>query len=196
MAALEHLRFRASIEGPHGSGKTTMLEGLAPRLQGQGHSIEFIRLNSATRKMPAAFLRSVTTDQASRQILIVDGADLLGRASWLCLKLLSKRAGGLIIATHRKGMLPLLMECSTNPDLLNEIVTDLVGEEAESLHQLNAMLFTKHNGNLRAVLRELYDVSNGSPGLKHVRWDDRRESHRSRLSPESPLQGHAQRARS
>jgi GTPase SAR1 family protein len=158
MVSLARLGFRASIVGPHGSGKTIMLESLVPRLKERGYSIKLLRLSSARPKIPKGWLKSISRNRDLRNILIVDGADQMGPVSWLFLKHISRRAGGLIVATHCKGMLPVLLECTTSPHLLNEIVTDLVGEEAAPLRDTNAMLFAKHKGNLRSALRELYDI--------------------------------------
>jgi MoxR-like ATPase len=38
---IQRHRYRAAIIGPEGTGKTTLLEDLAPRLDAMGHSLTF-----------------------------------------------------------------------------------------------------------------------------------------------------------
>jgi hypothetical protein len=71
---------------------------------------------------------------------------------------LTKPAGGLLITAHREGMLPTLVKCSTNIGLLNEIVNEILGDNSHALHETTQVLFDNHDGNLRDVLRELYDI--------------------------------------
>jgi hypothetical protein len=82
----------------------------------------------------------------------------MSRFVWPWFKRRAKRAAGLVITSHRRGMLPTLVECSTTPALLDEIITEILGEESNILRPLTPTLFTKHRGNLRAALRELYDL--------------------------------------
>jgi DNA polymerase III delta prime subunit len=87
----------------------------------------------------------------------VDGAEQLTRLQWFRLRL---RRGGLVVTTHRRGMLPELHECRTSPALLREIASslgvELTEDECSALHR-------RHAGNIRESLRELYDRGT-SPG--------------------------------
>ena len=151
---LAGLGWRAAIVGPHGRGKTTLLEDLAPRLEARGFRVrtltlwdEHPRLNHEDRER----LR----DLGLRDFVLLDGAEQLGRLPWLFLKLRCRRAGGLLITSHRPGLLPTLLECRTSPELLAGIVRELTGEELSGAEDL----FTRHGGNLRSALRELYDCA-------------------------------------
>ena len=64
----------------------------------------------------------------------------------------TRRAGGLVITSHRPGLLPTLFECETSPELLAGIVGELAGSEVEA-----GELWARHRGNVRDALRELYD---------------------------------------
>lgn len=60
-----------------------------------------------------------------------------------------------LAAQHGEGRLPLLHRCETSPVLLGELVRSL----SVTLSLADAVaLHARHGGNLRAALRELYDV--------------------------------------
>jgi hypothetical protein len=91
-------------------------------------------------------------------VVLLDGADALTWLAWQRLKRLARRAGGLVVTTHRPGRLPTLLTCETSPALLEEIVGALLGPaEAEAWRGRAEGLYAKHDGNIREVLREMYD---------------------------------------
>jgi hypothetical protein len=145
---LAHLRYRAALIGPHGRGKTTLLEELAPRLAGLGFRVRTVTLREEERRMDWARLRGL----GAADVLLLDGAELLGRLAWLRVRFRCRRAGGLIVTSHRAGLLPMLLECSTTPELLAELVRELTGAEVEARE-----LFHRHGGNLRMAFWEMYD---------------------------------------
>jgi len=144
---LAGLRFRAALVGPHGRGKTTLLEELAPRLTARGFRVRTVTLRQDERRVDWSRLR-LDEDE----ILLCDGAELLGRVAWLRLRLACRRAGGLIVTSHRPGLLPTLLECETTSELLAGLVRELTGETLET-----GELFVRHGGNLRMVFWEMYD---------------------------------------
>lgn len=151
MQRLASMRYRGALVGPEGSGKTTLLEELAPRLQDLGFRVEMLWARDGRGAVAAPI--------GSRRILLLDNAELLGRTRWFWLRWRARNAGGLVITSHRPGLLPTLLECSTTPALFGEVVSDLVGAaEAANLRNLTVQLFAKHKGNLREALRELYDL--------------------------------------
>jgi energy-coupling factor transporter ATP-binding protein EcfA2 len=127
---LETLGHRGAIVGPHGSGKTTLLEDLAERLERRGE----------------------------RGIMLVDGADQLSQFEWMRLRLRARSARGLIITSHRDGMLPLLHRCETSPELLSDLVRAL-GQPISAARA--AELHASHRGNVRDAIWELYDRVSG-----------------------------------
>lgn len=157
MDRLAALGYRGAIVGPHGHGKTTLLEDLAPRLEDRGFRMRKATFRAGERRLGAA--RKVLRGLTSQDILLIDGAEQLGRLAWLQLRLRSRAAGGLVVTSHNPGLLPTLHECRTTPELLVGIVRELLGPEAER-HDLDG-LFRRHGGNLRGALREMYDVYAG-----------------------------------
>jgi GTPase SAR1 family protein len=163
MGRLGELEYRAAIVGPDGSGKSTLLDELAPRLVDQGFSVKRLFLNDESpRPALAALSDEASDDEASdsevsdKGIVLFDGADLLGRLEWGRFKRATKRAAGLIITSHRPGLLPTVIECRTTPEVFEEIVAELLNGRQECLPHKN--LYEKHNGNVRDMLRELYDI--------------------------------------
>jgi hypothetical protein len=156
---LAALRHRAAIVGPHGHGKTTLLEDLAPHLEARGFRIRSVMLHTGDRWLTREQRLALFRNPGSRDLLCVDGAEQLGRWAWLDLRLRSRAAGGLLITSHRSGLLPTLLDCETSPELLAGIVHDLLGREVEAPEKL----FERHGGNVREALRELYSVFAGLP---------------------------------
>ncbi|MCI0744240.1 MAG: hypothetical protein L0Y58_02440 [Verrucomicrobia subdivision 3 bacterium] len=146
---LEWLGYRCAIVGPEGSGKTTLLENLGEQLTREGRTVRWLRLNREQRSVP----RDFSFDPG--EIILADGIEQLGAVKWHLFVRRARRAGGLIITIHTRGRLPTLLECTTSPELLRELVSELVDDEpilsADALYQ-------KHSGNLRHAMGELYEL--------------------------------------
>ena len=157
LTRLAYLRYRAAIVGPDGTGKTTLLEDLESRLATLGFTPKPLRLDEAHRRFAPDFARVFFAQLGPRDIILLDGAEQMSRWAWWRFRSLSRKAGGLVITSHRPGLLPTLLEARTTPELLHEIVSDLLGAQAEAVRHQTRHLFHQHRGNLREVLRELYD---------------------------------------
>jgi hypothetical protein len=152
------LKRRAAIVGPRGSGKTTLQEDLAARLEEQGETIRWLRFNRENRRQVQGRIDSVLAAAGPEELLFVDGAEQLGPISWR--RFLGRAASfaGLVITLHTPGRQPTLIDCRTTPELLYEIVETITPpDETPSRRQLDD-LFLQHQGNLRLCLRELYDL--------------------------------------
>jgi hypothetical protein len=162
LARLAALGHRAALIGPHGHGKTTLLEDLGVRLESCGFRLRAATLHAGDRRLSADQEETLFVALTARDCLLLDGAEQLNPLSWRRLVRRSRAAGGLVVTAHRAGLLPTLLECRTSPELLSDLVRELLGAEADGLQppleELYAQLFTRHGGNLRDVLRELYDL--------------------------------------
>jgi len=157
LARLERLHFRAALVGPHGSGKTTLLEDLQSRLRERGFGTLCIRLDDEQRSFENGFLDSLFGGITDNDIILFDGAEQMSPLVWWRFQRRSRRAGGLIITSHRPGRLPTLLECRTTADLLAGIASQLLGEDLEQVQSKAEILYRKYRGNLREALREWYD---------------------------------------
>ena len=155
IARLAALGYRGAIVGPHGAGKTTLIEDLGRALQDRGFHVTSVRLATDDRRLPHAW-PALAARLGPRDMVCLDGAEQLSRVRWLWFRWHARRAGGLIVTSHRRGRLPVLIECRTSADLLERIVRRLSPVAPAGVPSA-ADLFRRHHGNLRDALRELYD---------------------------------------
>ncbi|HLH27701.1 MAG TPA: hypothetical protein VKW77_02220 [Acidimicrobiales bacterium] len=156
-ARFEALGRRAAIVGPQGSGKTTLLEDLAPRFRDRGYAVRELRLDAESPSFPEPFLEDFLASLGPRDLILLDGAEQLGRGAWSTFERRSRAAAGLLVTLHRPGRLPTLLETRTSRELLDGLVGEILEDRAGEVRGLTAPLFEKHAGNLREALRELYD---------------------------------------
>jgi len=147
------------ILGPHGTGKSTLLEVLSQHFIESGTTIFKTVLRDRQRWLPPNFADHFMGYRAENCVVIIDGYEQLTAFSraWLCWK--HRRFGfGLLITSHRPVFgWPVLYETVPNRETYQRIVQTLLKNEAEIDSQTLDSLFTKHQGNIRLILLELYD---------------------------------------
>ncbi len=144
-----------AIRGANGSGKTTLLGELGVRLSAEGYCVRRLRPDLESRALAREQVRRFAVDCGPDTALLLDGADRVGPLEWLALRRTARPAGVLVMTTHREGRLPTLHRCATSPELLADLIGDLVppGLLTEDVDAL----FSRQQGNVRTALRELYD---------------------------------------
>ena len=163
LTRLDEMNYRAAIVGPEGSGKTTLLEDLRQALERKGRRSRLLFVNDAS-PLPEAECRRFLSELVPQELVLLDGADAIRRSSWFLFRRHTvAHAAGLIVTSHRPGLLPTLIECSTTPTLLKEIVADLTPQTRVIPPTVLDDLHRRHRGNLRACLRELYDLRAQEP---------------------------------
>jgi hypothetical protein len=161
LARWEALGRRAALVGLEGRGKTTLLEELAGRLSvEQGFRVRGATLRRGQRELSPGEHARLLGGAGERDLLLVDGAQELSAGAWRRLGKASRAAGGLLVTSHRPGLLPTLHECRTTPSLLAELIAELAG--GDSVAGVDVLpraeeLFARHAGNLRDALLEAYD---------------------------------------
>jgi len=157
MARLEALSWRAAVVGGEGRGKTSLLEQIMPRLVVRGFRPWLVRLAFGESKPSSATLARLT-DERSADFLLIDSAEQLSPRGWQTVQFAAKHARGMIIATHRAGMLPTLMMHETSVVLLRELIAELLETDDHPLMDEAGRLFVRHEGNIRHALLECYDL--------------------------------------
>jgi energy-coupling factor transporter ATP-binding protein EcfA2 len=155
---LQQLGGRGAIVGPEGSGKTTLLAVLAETLPAQP---AMVCLPGSCRRPWSTARAQLANRLTADHAVLIDGAEQLGPLGWQRLLRATRPAGYVVATLHRPGLLPTLVECETDPDLLSDLVEELVPDDAPMLGPELAALFERHDGNIRLCLRELYDVYAG-----------------------------------
>ena len=138
---------RAVLVGRHGSGKSTLLRALAHHLG----PVTWLRLRDDDRHNRGALAALPVSIPG---ILLLDGLEQLGPIGWWQVR---RRASRILATSHHPGRLPTLRRHDTSPELLAQVIAEL-GEPLPADH---AALFARHQGDVRACLRELYDRAAG-----------------------------------
>jgi hypothetical protein len=152
LARLDALSWRCAIVGPKGTGKTTLLEDLSDHLTAAGRPWRLIRLSAESGRLLPGALDRLGRDE----IILLDGAEQLSAARWALLRWRTRAAAGLVITTHSPGRLPTLANTTTTPQLLHQIMAELLPGSPPCPRHMDH-LFRKHAGNMREVMRDLYD---------------------------------------
>ncbi len=146
---LEKTGFIGQIVGPHGAGKSTLLYSLAAELTRRGYHPKLEEAGRCER-----------SSAAEGEIILLDSAEresrrhLRNRARGI-----SRAGGGLVLTTHSDLGLPTLLQASVSPGTAHLIVCALLeGWEVEPpTETVVAELLSRHEGNMRFALFELYD---------------------------------------
>ncbi|HEV8240289.1 MAG TPA: hypothetical protein VGS57_13045 [Thermoanaerobaculia bacterium] len=154
---------RAALVGPEGRGKSTLLAELAERLVTRdGFRLRAVILRRGERRLATGDRARLLDGAGARDLLSIDGAQELSPSEWRRLRDASRAAGGLLITSHRAGLLPTLHECRTTPELLADLLGELLRAERreEAIAPVAAAdaLFARHRGNLRDALLAAYDA--------------------------------------
>lgn len=156
IAEISRHEYCGAIVGPHGSGKSTLLAGLSARLTELGFQVCSLRFNSESTRAystTAKFLGRLP----STAILIIDGAEQIGRFGWAFLRRKIQRRKRVIVSAHADGLLPTLFRCVPAPNVAAILADELTGNASKELRQVVEKLYVQHDGNIRNVLWSLYD---------------------------------------
>lgn len=155
LARLGNVSWCGAIVGPHGSGKTTLIEQLAPRIEERGFRPRLYRLDAASKMSDKEALVAAVRELSAPDLLLLDGAEQLSTRQWLPLRVAAETLAGFVITVHRSSRLPTLVETETSAALLNDLVEELAEFRLPPMEA--TAIFTRHRGNIRDCLRELYD---------------------------------------
>jgi len=155
LARLEEQGYCGSIVGRRGSGKTLLLEQLAPRLKEKGFEPVFFRLSSESSMRDKEGLTGALRQVVAPGFILLDGAEQFSTRLWLPVRAAASQAAGFVVTVHRVSRLPTLIECETSAALLQDLVRELAGAELPA--EEAALLALRHHGCMRDCLRELHE---------------------------------------
>ena len=146
------------IVGEHGSGKSTLLATLTPAIERAGRRVVVVALHDRQRRPPPGVWSDAGLDCAA--VLIVDGYEQLNRWSRLTLKRFCRRRGtGLVVTAHDSVGFPPLYQTIATASLVERIVGQLMcGREGLLTSEEVSECMSRHGGNLRETLFDLYDI--------------------------------------
>ena len=163
--------YRSQITGKHGTGKTTFLYEFVQYLERQGHKAYHFALHDRQRLLPPVFWERhiilVTQFKIgaieSIPISVIDGYEQLSLGQKIRLRhSCRKGTSGLLITTHHPAWrMPVLLRTKPTLETLQSVIAYLFRD----VHDLEPpdlplcrTLFDKHQGNLRNVWFDLYDL--------------------------------------
>ena len=147
--------FRGAIRGRHGRGKTTLLCSLNSFLYDQNIDCELIFL-PRNRELQTQVIETVIRRGNDGAIILVDGIERLPLLVRQRLISRSKSFRGFIATTHFIGRLRTLIQCRTSQQTLKSVLKSLDLDQP-GIVAAAMPLIAKNRGNLRSVLRALYD---------------------------------------
>lgn len=146
------------IVGSHGSGKSTLLADLIRLWNQCGERVHVIELHDGQRRLP---IRLTDLQRAESPTLIAaDGYEQLGPSAKhdLC-RFCRRNRIGLVVTCHRSMGLPDLIRCTASLTLVEQLIRDLLaGKESPITVDQIRSSFHRHDGNVREVLFEMYDL--------------------------------------
>jgi energy-coupling factor transporter ATP-binding protein EcfA2 len=155
---IDALGGKVALVGPKGSGKTTLLEELSDRLE---RPTVLVRIQGSDPRPYRTAIRQLPDPVTPLHTILIDSAGQLGTLGWRHFLTRTDHARRLVATLHRPGRLPALLNCTTDLTLLRRLVRELAPAQATVLDSTLDDLFRRHDGNIRACLRELYDVCAG-----------------------------------
>lgn len=145
----------AAIVGRHGTGKSTLLRTVERALAAAGQSAGIVQVRHRGDLVTVlAMLR-----RAGRaSVLGIDGWERLGWVAAAAVRLLAEARGvRLLVTTHRAAWMPTIARTGTSLPLLEALVAHLPDHGGVVTADDLAETFTRHAGNLREALADLYD---------------------------------------
>ncbi|NUO49343.1 MAG: hypothetical protein HOV80_10850 [Polyangiaceae bacterium] len=158
-ALVRHVRAGKSLEivGPHGSGKSTLIEALLAAL-----SAAEIPWRASSLHDGGMARRTRSSAGVGARVHSIDGFEQLSWAERAAVRLRARvLAHGLIVTAHAPVGMDLVLRTEVTPDLAVAVVTRLLERAPpQALVRPTDVLprLRAHAGNLREALFDLYDA--------------------------------------
>lgn len=149
------------IVGPHGVGKSTLLQTLLPELTTAGRTVSWWTMSSGQRRWPAGLQVAARSWRAAANVLVVvDGYEQLGYlARWRLRRRCRQTGSGLLVTTHRPGNLPTIATLSCPLPTVQRLVAQLLNTNRGLISADDvSSCYAAHRGNVRETFFALYDL--------------------------------------
>jgi hypothetical protein len=133
------------------------LEAICRWLPKLGRAPHWVRLYDRIAPDAPAIIRAIPKLQ-THCVLLVDGGELLIARHFDALMGKVGKAG-LVVTAHADCVLPTLVRTHTDDALLLRLLQLLVPGDAEAIFPIAQDLLAQHAGDIRAVFRDLYDLT-------------------------------------
>ena len=157
VARLAAMKWQGEIVGPHGSGKSTLVETLKSHLAAAGRTVSVCTLRAGQRRLPTTFLRQSLATR--RPLIVIDGYEQLSWLSRMLLRWRTRRAAtGLLVTSHAPTGLPTLYHMRPSRQLALDLVSTLTAQNPSPISASDVVASHEcHGSNLRELLFALYD---------------------------------------
>lgn len=155
---LQRNRWRGEIIGPHGTGKSTLLESLKPFIEIAGRTIIHLKLTAEKPSLKGSELFGGAWN--AKTLVIIDGYEQLPLPARCILAARRRLSGaGMLITAHEPRGFPPLYQTGASEPIFNDLVELLVRETHSTITRTEAaQALQASNGNVRDALFRLYDL--------------------------------------
>jgi hypothetical protein len=145
------------IVGPHGSGKSALLATLIPAIERAGRHVTLVELHDGQRRLPLRLGGRHRLREPA--VLVIDGYEQLSRWNrWRLRRLCRRNNWGLVVTSHASVGLPPLWQTAVTSELAEAVVDTLLAGQSSPLSEQDlADCLSRHQGDLREMLFDLYD---------------------------------------
>lgn len=157
LARLAALGWRGAFVGGEGRGKSTLLAELGEYLETRGLEVRRLALARGQTRIGFGEETALLDGIGPRVALLLDGAEQLHPWRWRRLRRRAEPAGAFLVTSHREGLLPTALRCTTPPRVLARLLDELAPSRGASFPTAEA-LHARHDGDVRQALFEAYDV--------------------------------------
>jgi hypothetical protein len=161
---LAALHWQGAIIGPHGSGKSALVQALKPALKAAGCELQEFTLRppqptSVQLSMPQYPTAALRQHSHRRLLVIIDGYDQLGWWRRWRLTRFCRRAGcGLLVTAHSPLRIPALIHLRPSRALVEQLVAQLAARTCTPIILADvAASHACYGSNVREIFFDLYD---------------------------------------